>query len=150
MAKNRRNPHLPKNPDERSAYHRYLSHLQGQPTVDDSMDFDPTPQAGEELAEQTSKRKRRIPVSQTMSDYVKKNWVSLLIAALLVISSYYMINSRIDIAIIKTNLSYQQQQVEKANTSIDNLLNSDHSQDLLIQEFQLDLRFLENKLGINP
>jgi len=150
MAKNKGNPHLPKSPDERSAYHRYLAHLQGQPTVDDSMDFDPTPQAGEELAEQTSKRKRRIPASQTIGDYVKKNWVSLLIAALLAISSYFMINSRIDIAIIKTNLSYQQQQLEQANTAIENLVNSNHSQDLLIEELQLDIKFLENKLGINP
>ena len=160
-----RSSYTSKNISQRSAYQKYIRTTERQPTVDENFDFDSTLQQGEELSEPTSKRKRSIPTTKKIENYFKQHWIEWVIGVFILISVYFFIDAKINIAVLEVNFtsqkeltdkieltldkkdSYQSQKNDNIDSSIDILAKENSSQDLIINEIKIRLGFLEDKIN---
>ena len=150
MPKPDRFSHVNKTPNERSAYHRYIRQLGSQPTIEEPIDQDRSFDARQELAESTSTRERPLSASYQLREYFGKNWVGWVFGLLLTIASFLFIEVRVDIAVFKHDLLDQQQRLDKISTSMDKIGDSDHAQDLTIEDLKIRLEYLINPPPASP
>ena len=162
----KRSTHVNKTVDERSAYQKYITRIDPQPTVNEkkSVDFESSMESGEELSEPTSKRKRKISFAALVGNHLNKHWLQWLFASLIFIGFYFMVDAKIDIAVIDNSLTSQQRQLDtlgseiksddsahqqrfdKIESSIEDARNVNHNQDLLLNELKTKLEFIEQIL----
>jgi len=145
-----RSSHVSKTRNERSAYQRYIHRLESQPTIEEPIEIDPSYEAGQELAESTSRSKRTIPLSLRIRDHLEKNWIGWSFGLLMVIAIFFLYDARVNIAIFNHDLSNQQQKLDRISTSLDNITYTDHAQDLIIQELRIRLEYLVNTITVSP
>jgi len=148
MPRRDRSSHVSKTPSERSAYHRYIRRLESQPTVEESIELDPSFEPRQELTEPTSTKERAIPLGYRLSDHFQKNWVTWLFGILMFVAVYLVYDSKVNIAILHNDLSNQQSRLDRISNSVDGIVETDHAQDLIIQELKIRLEFLVNSITV--
>ena len=129
-----RSSHAGKTLNERSAYQRYIRRLDSQPTVDESTDFEPSVQAGQELAESTSARARPVPLSFKLQKHLARNWVNYLVAVALCIAVWLLYDVWVNYAILNHDVTTQSEQINKLGRSLDQITETNHQQDLTLRE----------------
>jgi uncharacterized coiled-coil protein SlyX len=158
----KRYSHTTKTPKDRSTYQRYLPNIDVQPTVDETEDFNESTSSGEELTQPTIKRQRKIPLKDQIRNHFSSHWIEWSVGIVLLLLGFLMYDSKISIAILENNLSNQekqienlaasfdksltnqQSQIEKIDDKVDRIIDMKHDQQLLLQELQLRLEFIEN------
>jgi hypothetical protein len=152
MEKNKRYSHVSKTHTQRVEYNRYLSHLDSPPTIDESIDFDSSSLPNEDQAVATSSRVRAVPINQQFLSHFQKNWIMYPLTLLCLIAAYLLYDNKANIEIINNNVSLQQKEIDKIDTSInglfenlDDLKDRLHKQDITIQGllFRFDLLNIE-------
>ena len=89
--------HTGKSTQQKEAYKRYIPKIDYEPTLDDSLEFNNTEKAGEDLSESTIKRKRPVSINYIVSEHLRENWLKYLIGGLLIIG-LFLINDKISIS----------------------------------------------------
>ena len=144
--------HVAKNPAEKKFYHDYIKNQDYVPTVDESLKFKETTDQDKEFQVSENTKRRPKPVLEQIKDHISEHWVAWVIAVVTVVFSYFMVNSRVDIARIfeKTdnieksmdNISDDLKEMN-ANTEqkIDEIETKNHEQDIEIKENELRLEY---------
>ena len=119
---NKRSSHNIKSISQRQFYHNYIEQINPDPTIDQTINFGPSTETGEELSQPTSNRKRVIPFKDKVSNHFSEHWIEWIIGLVLFIGVYFVFDSRIDIAVLNTDFASQQQHIQGIVTDIDNII----------------------------
>lgn len=130
----KRNLHVPKSPQHRQAYHKYIETLDYEPTVDDRLNFQQTSQTGEDLREQTTARKRPAPMGQQLRDHMRSNWPVWALAIIGMAIVYLLFDSKVASARLTTQLESQQTHLNEARTCAREGEKHNQEQDIRIAE----------------
>jgi hypothetical protein len=152
---------------ERSYYQNYVDHVHADPTIDESVNFNSSSQTGTELAQPTSTSKRDYPLSDVLKLHFSQHWVEYLVGVFLFIIIFFVYDAKKDIAVINTQISYQNQQIDKLDSNTINSFQSVHTdleklkdsidknikdknlQDIVINEIKIRTEFIEKLINTN-
>ncbi len=144
--------HVAKNPAEKRFYHDYIKNQDYVPTVDESLKFKETTDQDKEFQVNENERRRPKPVIEQLKDHISEHWVAWVIGVITVAFSYFMVNSKVDIARIfeKTeniekridNISDDIKEINaKTEQKIDEIEGKNYEQDIEIKENELRLEY---------
>ena len=139
-----RNVHVPKTPQMKQSYRRYIETLDYEPTVDERMNFRQSSQSGEELSATDTKKRRPISTSDKIRDHFSKNWVIWILGALATGILFLISDSKVAFTKFETLLSTQNDKLSDLKKMGETNQKIDHSQDLRIQENSIMVRDLKN------
>jgi hypothetical protein len=137
-----RKGHSQKSPAQRQAYNRYVKQLDYEPTVDEALPFPTTSQGGEELSEQTTKRRRDLNVKERCVDHLRENWIGWVISLVTVLLGWLMIGSKIEIARLNIVSEGHSDDLKEVKESSQKNLEKNIEQDLTLKEHGLRIEFL--------
>jgi hypothetical protein len=159
--------HRSKTIPERVSYQNYIKEKQEDSTVDDSLNFHPSSQAGSVLSQPTSKRKREIPTREKIKNHLIQHWIEWLVAIILAVMVYFVVDAKVNFAVINTNLVNQQKQMDKLETSVntnfqqirdqfddfnksfDDIKSNYFSQEMIVNEIKIRVEYIEKQLQQN-
>lgn len=139
----RKNTHTGKSSASREAYSRYIKKLDYEPTVETPAPFLSTTEGGEELKNPSSTRKRKKTLSSKIQDHISENWIGWLLGLAIIVLFFLMIDSKVDLARINTNLEYLKENVGSIRNDIKEQDRKNQSQDLLINGNSIKITNLE-------
>jgi len=137
---NRRNLHVGKSMSEKDRYSRYVKRRDYSPTLDEKPIFNPSNQSVEDFSKPTITEKRSVNKTQHILDYFSNNWVGILMAIIIAIITWLMVDAKTDIAVINTSIEYQNEDINELNTDVNSQSIKNNDQDLKINEnkFRID------------
>lgn len=115
----KRDSHAGKPYYQKEAYARYLLEEDYEPTLDDSLQFDNTGKAGEDLTESTIKRKRSINIKYNFMEHLREHWFKYILSGLVIIGVYLVFDSRYEFKLIDYKLSVITKSVDKIDQKIE-------------------------------
>jgi hypothetical protein len=133
-----RDSHTGKTYKQKQDYNRFLPKIDYEPTIDDSLQFNGTEKAGEDLTESTIKRKRPISINHTITEHISENWLIYLIGAIVIICLYLINESRIDFKLFDYKLI-------KIGDSVDKIEKKVESHDKTIIENDIKIKEIEKR-----
>jgi hypothetical protein len=129
-----RNPsHQKKTTDHMRVYTRAIRRQNYEPTIDETIPFNDTTTAGEDLSQPTLARRRPINVKALLLDHFRENWVQYAVGILLVVGTYFMIDSKVNFARIFENIQFHSSQIESLKIDVKDINKDNVRQDLKIQ-----------------
>jgi hypothetical protein len=134
--------HTSKNFNEKESYRRYIKQTDYEPTVDETLKFNSTDEQQKGLA-QTTAGYRGISLHTSVTNHLKEHWGEYLIAFLLIIMSYFMYESKIDINGINIKVNSIEDDVKELKTEQKELNQKNHEQDLKIQKNDLKIEEID-------
>jgi len=153
------NSHTPKSGLEKKYYNDFIKSQDYTPTVDESLKFEETTDEKNEFKVESNKKRRPKPFKEQFTEHFSENWIYYVIGVATIVISFFMIDSKVDIARLFEKNSSIEKSIEKVGgdiEEIDKKLDSEfeklndknHLQDMKIQENSLKIEFKkENKNG---
>lgn len=142
---NRKKSHVGKSQASREAYTRYIKKLDYESTVEEPTPFVSTTESGEELLTQTSNRKRRISLSDKFIEHFSENWIGWVICIAIAILYFTLIDSKVDLARINTNIENIKEDINSIKNDIKEQDKKNHDQDLSIKENSIRISNVEKR-----
>lgn len=143
---NKRNRHVGKSPAARESYYRYLKNIDCEPTVDDQIALSPSTEAGEELCEPTTTRRRKISAGRQFKDHISEHWIEWLFGVGVVVAVWFMVDARIDMACVETNVDTHKGNISDLQADVQKGVDKNQEQDLTLREHQVRLTAVEDKI----
>jgi len=125
--------HTGKSTQQKEAYKRYIPKIDYEPTLDDSLEFNNTEKAGEDLSESTIKRKRPVSINYIVSEHLRENWFKYLIGGLVIIGLYLINESRIEFKLFDYKLVEIKNSVDKIEKKVES-----HEKNLIENNIKID------------
>lgn len=129
-----RKGHTGKSKVEKDYYSRFIKNLDYEPTVDETIKFPETDDTKRDFSLPKSSEKRKVRLTQKISDHFNDNWLHWIIGAVAMILIFLMVDSKVDIKGIETNVDNIKDEVKDIKDSQKEIRNKLHDQDLQIQE----------------
>ena len=133
-----RDSHAGKSLQQKESYKRYLTNIDYEPTLDDSLQFNNTEKAGEDLSESTIKKRRPVSLKYQIIEYVKEYWFSYLIAGFVIICLYLINETRIVNKLFDYKLSELKSSFDKMDVK-----SEEHNKTII--ENKIKIEMLEKK-----
>lgn len=139
----RTNRYQKKSPDHLRAYNRAIRTQRYEPTLDETLDFKETSEAGEDLSEPAKNRRRPINHKSRIKDHFLENWANWLVGALAIVGLYFMIDAKVELARVDARVDFNKELTTSLDADLDGNAKHDAEQDLWIQENRLRVQQLE-------
>jgi hypothetical protein len=139
-----RNVHVPKTPQMKQLYRRYIETQDYEPTVDDRMHFGQSSQAGEELSTKEIPKRRPVSLGDKVRDHLSNNWLVWVLGGLAAGIIYLVSDSKVAFTKFETLLTTQSEKIADLKSILDASQKNAHSQDLKIQENSIRINHLQN------
>lgn len=143
---NPRQLHVNKSQRQRQDYWRYIENQDYEPTLDEKLRFPQTGQAGEELSEPSTKRRRRIRLSTRLADHLSENWLSWLFAIAALVLFWLTTESRIAMAKIEASVESTKDDLGTVVQRVGTAATANAQQDLAIAEQRIRLDYIQREL----
>jgi len=140
-----RAPHVAKSLDQRSAYARYIKSLDYDPTVDESLEFDSTENAVEELGESRGTRPGEKSSKGAISAHFRSHWIEWIIAAMVIIGLYLINESRVTISILGKSVEENTDSIKDIQTDVRDLTKRTNDSELEIVGNSKDIEYLKSR-----
>lgn len=111
-----------------------------EPTVDETIIFPETDDNKRDFSLPKSSNKRKISIKQKLSDHFYENWVNWLVGAVAMILIFLMIDSKVDIKGIETNVDNIKEDMKDVKETQKEINNKVHDQDLKFKRIKYVLR----------
>lgn len=135
--------HRTKTVSERRRYNLAIGRTQTDSTLNEDFATDSTTKNIETKNEALLQQPRKIPIGDSISNYVRENWVHGLVLILLAFCGWLFLDSKITLSSINKDIQIQQ---EKLNTLSDMLDENDNDSEEQIQEIQNTLNDMKDKI----
>jgi cell division protein FtsL len=150
------NSHIPKSGAEKRYYNDFIKSQDYVPTVDESLKFSETTDEQNEFKVEKNKKPRKKSFKEQISDHFGEHWIYYVIGVVTIVISFLMIDSKVDIARIFEKNSTIEKNIETISTDIkeldkkitddiDELKETNHDQDMKIQENSLKIEYSKEK-----
>lgn len=137
-----RKSHTGKTKFEKDYYSRIIKNLDYEPTVDETIKFPESDDSKKDFSVAKSSSKRKISLKEKLSYHFEENWLHWVIGVVAAVLLFLMVNSKVDIKGIETNVENIKEDVEEVKGSQKEINDKLHKQDMKIQENQLRIESL--------
>jgi len=128
---------IPKTPQERSNFKRYIREQDYEPTLNDRVIFSESDQSDRDYSISTSNSTRQGDSLIKFKEFFQENWISLLISVFGIILFFFMVDSKVDLATLFQKTDQIKEDVGIVKQDIDKIKEDNHKQDLDIQEIRI-------------
>ncbi len=146
------NSHVPKSGMEKRYYNDFIKSQDYTPTVDESLKFEETTDENNEFKVEPNKKRRPKSFKEQFSEHFGEHWIYYVIGVVTLVVSFFMVESKVDIARIFEKNSGIEKNIEtissdikdldkKIEKGIDELKEENHEQDMKIQENKLKMEY---------
>ena len=135
----RQGNHTSKTPYEKTAYLGYIKKQGYEPTLEEGLKFNDSVDKDLELSTQQSKKVNRLSTAEQLKIHFKENWINWVVAGGVIILTYLMIESKITNSNHDIKITNSEKQIDENKADINNLKESQHQQDMKIQENSIKL-----------
>lgn len=141
-----RETHVGKTPEERQGYQRYLQGIDTEPTLDESLKFKNSANAGEELVEPTSTKPRHVSFNIRLRDHISGNWLSWLFGIVVFTIGFLVIDSKVSFGRIDTDLTNTKKSLDSVSADLKTLATRVNQNDIQIAENRVRENFIEREV----
>jgi|GEM_PF-2745370 len=138
--------HVGKTPESKRNYARYLDTLDYEPTINERFNFKQTSQTGEELAKDTSTKKRPKNVSDQIKDHISENWIGWIFVVVGCVLVYLLYDSKVAVIKIDTQISAQGTQIQELKKADDESRKLDQEQSIKIAETTMQISTIQKTI----
>jgi len=137
--------HVPKSNLEKEYYMKGIKNFDYEPTVDEAIKFPVTDNTDRDFSVQTSPHRRKSNFNESFFNHLEDNWIKWLIAGIGFVIFYLMVDSKIDITRILTNVENLKQDVTRLNDGQEQNAEKIQKQEIEIEKTKMKIEFIEEK-----
>jgi hypothetical protein len=142
---NRSKGHVPKSSQERAAYVNYIRKLDYEPTKDEALEFSESSDKEADYSIQKSDKVRRLSTWEQFQTHFEENWIKWVIAGIGIVISYFIVSSQISFYGIDIKMEQTGKEIEKINSNIEEIKNTNHEQDMKIQKSEIIIEDIKDE-----
>ncbi len=129
--------HIPKTSQERVNYVNYIRKLDYEPTKDEALDFSESSDNEPDYSIQKSNKISRLTTWEQFQVHFEENWIRWVIAGVAIVISYFIVSSQVSFNSINIKTEQTGKDIEKINSNIEVIKNTNHKQDMKIQKNEI-------------
>jgi hypothetical protein len=128
---------IPKTPQEKSNFKRYIRELDYEPTMDERFKFSESDIGDKDFSISQALVSPSPSGISRLKDYFSENWIAWLVGGVVIILTFLMIESKVDLAKLFEKVDQNKEEINSVKEDVKTINEVNHNQDLKIQEIQI-------------